>query len=56
MSFNLAVILSEGARSAPDKPVALFRSELRKHTLGKILKDQLAPAKAASGAEGREAG
>ena len=56
MSFNLAVILSEGARSAPGKPVALFRSEPRKNTLPKVPKDQLVPAKTASSAEGREAG
>ena len=56
MSFNLAVILSEGARSAPGKLVALFRSEPRKNTLQKALKDRLVPAKTASGAEGREAG
>jgi hypothetical protein len=56
MSFNLAVILGEGARSAPGQPVALFRSELRESTLQKALEDQLALAKTASSADRREAG
>ena len=37
MSFNLAVILSETAHAAPDKPVAVFDG-------GKVLKDGLAQA------------
>ena len=42
MSFNLALIHSESARRAPDRPVAVFDGGRLTYRLGKVLKDELA--------------
>lgn len=52
MSFNLAVILSETARSSPDRPVALFTGGQLTYRQLDQASDRLAGSLAATGISG----